>query len=68
MQNVRSGDEHNPREIELHIEIMIGKRKVLLRIEHFEKSGRWVTAKSCPILSTSSSIKTGLLLPATLRL
>ncbi len=45
VHDVRGGDEHDLREVVLDVEIVIGERVVLLRIEHFEECRRRIAAE-----------------------
>ncbi len=36
VQHVRGRDEHDPRQVERHGEIIVAERRILFRIEHFE--------------------------------
>ena len=61
---LRRGDEHDLRQVESDVEVVIAKRRVLLGVEDFQKRAEGSPRKSEPILSISSSMKTGLLVPA----
>ena len=53
------------REVERHVEVVVGERVVLRRVEHFEQRAMAGSPrKSAPSLSISSSIMTGLRVPA----
>ena len=45
LQPVRRGDEQHARQVERQIEVMVGERVVLRRVEHFEQRRRRVAAK-----------------------
>ena len=38
IEHIRRGHKHYVRKIERHAKIVVAKRKVLLRVKHFEKS------------------------------
>ena len=42
VEHVGRGDEHDPREVERHPEIIVAKGRVLLGVEHFQHRGRGV--------------------------
>src|SRR5262245_11356749 len=45
VEHIRGGDEKDAREIERDIEIVIAKRRILFRIEYFEKRRRRIAAE-----------------------
>ncbi len=45
LEPVCGGDEQHARQVERQIEIMVGERVVLRRVEHFEQRGRRIAAK-----------------------
>ena len=43
--NVRRGDEHHLRQVERHLEVVVGERVVLLGVEHLEQRRRGIAAE-----------------------
>ena len=66
IEQVARGDEEHLREVEGHLEVVVLEGVVLLRIEDLEQGRCGSPRKSMPILSTSSSMNTGLFVPAVL--
>ena len=43
-ERVRGADEHDLRQVEVHLEVVVVERVVLLGVEHLEQRARWVAA------------------------
>jgi hypothetical protein len=67
VHHVRRGDEEHLRQVEGHVQVEVHEAAVLLRIEDLEQGRGRVARKSAPSLSSSSSMNTGLRLPADFR-
>ena len=50
VEHVGRADEHHPRQIERHREIVVAERRVLLGVEHLEQGGRRVAVEALPQL------------------
>ena len=61
---VGGGDEQHLRQVEGHAEVVVAERAVLLGVEHLEQRRRGSPWNPWPSLSISSSMKTGLRVPA----
>ena len=45
LEHVRRGDEHDLRQVEIDVEVMVAERRVLLGVEDFQQRGRGVAAE-----------------------
>ena len=61
IERVRRRHEHHVRQIVIDLEIVVVEGVVLLGVQHFEQCEAGSPRKSAPILSTSSSRKSGLI-------
>jgi hypothetical protein len=64
VQHVRRGHEQHLRQVVFHVQIVVHEHIILLRVQHFQQRADGSPRKSMDILSTSSSMKTGFLVPA----
>ena len=66
LEEVGRGDEQDLAQVERHVQVMVRERVVLGRVEHLQQGAGGVALIATPSLSTSSSRKTGFLVPACL--
>ena len=65
--HVGRGDEHDLGEVELDVEVVVAERVVLRGVEDLEQRRDGSPRQSAPTLSTSSSMITGFIVPASRR-